>query len=78
VTWTSAPPGSTSAPTAPARRGGHHLPAHLLPRRILGTKLNVLTGTIEKGWPAFLILSVGLNVACVVVTVFILSRRRWN
>jgi magnesium transporter len=43
-----------------------------------GENFNVLTGTIEKGWAAFLILSVGLNVACVLVTVFILSRRRWN
>jgi magnesium transporter len=38
----------------------------------------VLTGTIEKGWPAFLILCLGLNLACVVVTAFMLSRRRWN
>jgi len=43
-----------------------------------GQNFNVLTGTIEKGWTAFLILGVGLNVACVVVTVFLLSRRRWN
>jgi len=43
-----------------------------------GENFSVLTGTIQKGWPAFLILSVGLNVACVVVTVFLLSRRRWN
>jgi len=43
-----------------------------------GENFNVLTGTIEKGWTAFLILGVGLNVACVVVTVFLLSRRRWN
>ena len=43
-----------------------------------GENFNVLTGTVEKGWTAFLILGVGLNVACVVVTVFLLSRRRWN
>jgi len=43
-----------------------------------GENFNVLTGTIEKGWPAFLILSIGLSAACVMVTVFILSRRRWN
>jgi magnesium transporter len=43
-----------------------------------GENFNVLTGDVEKGWAAFLILGVGLNVACVVVTVSILSRRRWN
>lgn len=43
-----------------------------------GENFNVLTGTIEQGWPAFLILGVGLSVACVVVTVFTLSRRGWN
>jgi len=43
-----------------------------------GENFNVLTGTIEKGWTAFLILGVGLNVACIVVTVFLLSRRRWT
>jgi magnesium transporter len=43
-----------------------------------GENFNVLTGTIEKGWAAFLILGVGLNLACVVVTVSILSLRRWN
>ena len=58
--------------------GGHYFPAHLLPCRILGTELYVLTGRIEKGWPAFLVLGVGLNVACVVVIVVMLSRRSWN
>jgi magnesium transporter len=43
-----------------------------------GQNFNVLTGTLEKGWPAFLVLGVGLSVACVAVTVFILSRRGWN
>ncbi|WP_042389604.1 magnesium transporter CorA family protein [Streptacidiphilus melanogenes] len=43
-----------------------------------GENFNVLTGTFEKGWAAFLILSVGLNVACVLVTVFVLRRRRWT
>jgi magnesium transporter len=43
-----------------------------------GENFNVLTGTVEKGWPAFLILGVGLSVACVAVTVFTLSRRGWN
>ena len=43
-----------------------------------GQNFNVLTGDLEPGWPAFLILGVGLNVTCVVVTVFILRRRRWN
>jgi magnesium transporter len=43
-----------------------------------GQNFNVLTDRIEHGWPAFLILSVGLNVACVVVIVVMLSRRSWN
>jgi magnesium transporter len=43
-----------------------------------GQNFNVLTGSIEKGWPAFLLLGVGLSAACVGVTVFVLSRRRWN
>jgi magnesium transporter len=43
-----------------------------------GQNFNVLTGSIEKGWPAFLVLGVGLSVACVAVTVFMLSRRGWN
>jgi magnesium transporter len=43
-----------------------------------GENFNVLTGTIEKGWRAFLILSVGLTVACILVTTFILSRRGWT
>ena len=43
-----------------------------------GQNFNVLTGNIEKGWPAFLILGVGLSAACAGVTVFILSRRNWN
>jgi magnesium transporter len=49
------------------------------PRRILGAELQRPHLHHRKGMAAFLIiLSVGLNVACVVVTVFILSRRRWN
>jgi magnesium transporter len=40
-----------------------------------GQNFNVLTGRIELGWPAFLVLGVGLNVACVVVIIVILSRR---
>ena len=43
-----------------------------------GQNFNVLTGHIEQGWPAFLVLGVGLNVACVVVIVVMLSRRSWN
>jgi hypothetical protein len=38
----------------------------------------MLTGSIEKGWPAFLVLGVGLSVACVVVIIFMLSRRGWK
>jgi magnesium transporter len=43
-----------------------------------GQNFNVLTGNIEKGWPAFLILGAGLSAACAGVTVLLLSRRNWN
>jgi magnesium transporter len=43
-----------------------------------GENFNVLTGSIEKGWPAFLVLGVGLSVACVLVIVIMLSRRSWK
>ena len=43
-----------------------------------GENFNVLTSTLEKGWPTFLILGVGLSVACVVVTVLTLRRRGWK
>ena len=43
-----------------------------------GENFNVLTGTIEQGWTAFLILSVGLTLTCILVTIFLLSRRRWT
>lgn len=43
-----------------------------------GENFNVLTGTVEQGWAAFLILSVGLTVTCILVTIFFLSRRRWT
>jgi magnesium transporter len=43
-----------------------------------GQNFSVLTGTIEKGWPAFLALGVGLSAACAGVTTFVLSRRSWN
>jgi magnesium transporter len=43
-----------------------------------GQNFNVLTGSIERGWPVFLVLGVGLSVGCVAVTVFVLSRRGWN
>jgi magnesium transporter len=43
-----------------------------------GQNFNVLTGSLEKGWPAFLILGVGLSVACVAVIVLMLSRRGWK
>jgi magnesium transporter len=42
-----------------------------------GQNFNVLVASIE-GWPAFLVLGVGLSVTCVAVTVFVLSRRGWN
>ena len=43
-----------------------------------GQNFDVLTGSIEKGWPAFLILGVGLSVACVAVILFMLNRRGWK
>jgi magnesium transporter len=43
-----------------------------------GQNFNVLTGSIEKGWPSFLVFGVGLSAACVVWTVFMLRRRQWN
>ena len=43
-----------------------------------GQNFDVLTGSIEKGWPAFLVLGVGLSVACVAVIVFLLGRRGWK
>jgi magnesium transporter len=42
-----------------------------------GQNFSALIGSIE-GWPAFLILGVGLSVAFVAVTVFVLNRRGWN
>jgi magnesium transporter len=43
-----------------------------------GQNFNVLTGKIEKGWPAFLVLGVGLIAGCAALTVFVLRRRGWN
>jgi magnesium transporter len=43
-----------------------------------GQNFDVLTGSIEKGWPAFLVLGVGLSVACVTVIVFMIGRRSWK
>jgi magnesium transporter len=43
-----------------------------------GQNFGVLTGHLEKGWPAFLILGVGLSAACVTATVVLLHRRNWN
>ena len=61
-----------------ARNGRHHfLPISFL-AGFWGQNFDVLTGTIEQGWPAFLLLSVGLSTACVVVTVILLKRRNWN
>jgi magnesium transporter len=42
-----------------------------------GQNFNVLVASIQ-GWTAFLILGVGLSVACVAVIVFVLSRRGWR
>jgi magnesium transporter len=42
-----------------------------------GQNFNVLVASIQ-GWTAFLILGVGLSVACVAVIVFMLSRRGWR
>jgi hypothetical protein len=62
----------------PARGGGYHFAAHLLLVGFWRQNFNVLTGSIEKGWPPFLVLGVGLSLACVGVTVVVLSRRSWN
>jgi magnesium transporter len=43
-----------------------------------GQNFSALTGSIEKGWPAFLLLGVGVTAACAGVTIFMLSRRKWN
>ena len=43
-----------------------------------GQNFGVLTGSIEKGWPAFLVLGAGLSAVCVVVIVFLLSRHSWK
>ena len=43
-----------------------------------GQNFNALTGSIEKGWPAFLLLGVGVTAACAGVTIFMLRRRKWN
>ncbi len=43
-----------------------------------GQNFGVLTGSIERGWPAFLILGVGLSAAFVMATVVMLRRRNWN
>jgi magnesium transporter len=43
-----------------------------------GQNFDVLTGRVEKGWPAFLVLGVGLSAACVLVIVFMLNRRSWK
>ncbi len=43
-----------------------------------GQNFDALTGSIEKGWTAFLVLGVGLSVACVAVIIFMLSRRGWK
>jgi magnesium transporter len=43
-----------------------------------GQNFDVLTGSIERGWPAFLVLGVGLSAACVMATVVMLRRRNWN
>ncbi len=43
-----------------------------------GQNFDVLTGSLEKGWPAFLVLGVGLSAACVLVIVYVLSRRGWK
>ncbi len=46
--------------------------------RFWGQNFGVLTGHLEKGWPAFLILGVGLSAACVTATVVLLGRRNWD
>ena len=48
------------------------------PAGFWGQNFSVLTGSIEKGWPTFLALGVGLSLACVAVIIFMLRRRGWN
>jgi magnesium transporter len=43
-----------------------------------GQNFEVLTGSIETGWPAFLVHGEGLSTACAGLTVFLLRRRDWN
>ena len=47
-------------------------------RRAPSPALAALTGHIETGWPAFLVLGVGLSGVCVTATVSLLRRRNWN
>ena len=43
-----------------------------------GQKFDVLTGSIERDGRRFLVLGVGLSVACVAVIVFMIGRRSWK
>jgi len=43
-----------------------------------GQNFNVLTGSVEQGWTAFWILGVGLSVVSILVTTFIVTRRKWT
>jgi magnesium transporter len=43
-----------------------------------GQSFDLLTGSIERGWPAFLVPGVGLSAACVMAAVVMLPRRNWN
>ena len=43
-----------------------------------GMNFDVLINNFEQGWPAFILLGVLLNVACVMVTVWLLGRRGWR
>ena len=67
-------PGDREPPT---RGCGHHLPAHLLPRRFWDRTSTCSPAASKRDGP-FLVLGVGLSVACVAVIVFMLGRRGWK
>lgn len=45
---------------------------------LFGMNFDVLVNDFEQGWPRFLIFGLGLNVACVAVTMYWLRRRGWR
>lgn len=43
-----------------------------------GMNFSVLVNDVIVGWPAFLLLGIGLNVACIVATFMWIGRRGWR